>query len=607
MLQKIENLPPVVRDARRFVPEDSSKKTIVKWKNPENWQMASEIQGNKGFILTDSRLCCFDFDHVLDDAGQFVTDEAEAGFLFVTEALKVDESSRPYVELSSSGKGLHVLARCQWSGQFNLKLGQDAHLEVFANCAKKMTLTGNKYKDAGEYLGDSDSILADLQGQRHKEIARNQNYDNDADRARRMLDFIEPASLSYGEWVQVGMALLSCGCTCEDWDTWSARDPRHKPKDCINRWKGFRAAGITIASLHRLAKAGGYQEPRREKPSAIMNSAGEFVPPAKEVDWGGGQIDDFLHVVQTRVYEPMRTGVEPFDRLLGGGLMRQQVVFIGAAPGLGKTSMCQWFTETMIRNTQDAACIFCNLEMAKEQLLARSLSRRLAGEGKRIPVSRILRGYEWTDEERETITSAAHSFKETIGGRLLYNPWDATTNLDDILRNMEHAAKQQEQKGKPAPLVVLDYLQLLTGEAREDAQAVIKRAVAGLKGYCVEHNAAAIVVVAHNRTANSTGNPGMGAARDSSAIEYTADCQLVLDYTASIDGGMKPDEAANNEEERKRRTLKTVKARFVEPGRRADFIFDGATSTFSPVANVFGGRSLTRKEALIANAVQRLR
>ena len=155
--------------------------------------------------------------------------------------------------------------------------------------------------------------------------------------------------------------------------------------------------------------------------------------------------------------------------------MRQQVIFLGAAPGLGKTSMCQWITETMIRNTPDATCIFCNLEMAKEQLLARSLSRRLSGEGKRYPFSKIMRGYSWTDEERETITAAAVAYKETIGGRLLYNPWDATTNLDDILRNMEHAAKQQEQHGKPSPLIVLDYLQLLTGEAREDAQAVIKR------------------------------------------------------------------------------------------------------------------------------------
>ena len=43
-----------------------------------------------------------------------------------------------------------------------------------------------------------------------------------------LLDYIDPSTLSYQEWVNVGMALKQEGYTAMDWDAWSQSDSRYK-------------------------------------------------------------------------------------------------------------------------------------------------------------------------------------------------------------------------------------------------------------------------------------------------------------------------------------------------------------------------------------------
>ena len=48
------------------------------------------------------------------------------------------------------------------------------------------------------------------------------------DDIRELLKYIDPASLDYQEWVNVGMALKQEGLTAADWDQWSQADTRYK-------------------------------------------------------------------------------------------------------------------------------------------------------------------------------------------------------------------------------------------------------------------------------------------------------------------------------------------------------------------------------------------
>ena len=77
-------------------------------------------------------------------------------------------------------------------------------------------------------------------------------------RVRRMLDFINPANLTYDDWLAVGMALKNIGCDCSDWENWSRSDERFKEGECERKWNGFNRDGYDIGTLFLFAQLDGY-------------------------------------------------------------------------------------------------------------------------------------------------------------------------------------------------------------------------------------------------------------------------------------------------------------------------------------------------------------
>ena len=77
-------------------------------------------------------------------------------------------------------------------------------------------------------------------------------------RVRRMLDFISPSSLTYDEWLAVGMALKNTGCDCSDWENWSRTDERFKDGECESKWNGFNRDGYDIGTMYHFAEPNGY-------------------------------------------------------------------------------------------------------------------------------------------------------------------------------------------------------------------------------------------------------------------------------------------------------------------------------------------------------------
>ena len=74
------------------------------------------------------------------------------------------------------------------------------------------------------------------------------------------LDRIDVASLTYQEWINVGMALQAEGYSWEIWDKWSQADRRYKKGECERKWRTFRGAGtpITGATIVQMAKDRGW-------------------------------------------------------------------------------------------------------------------------------------------------------------------------------------------------------------------------------------------------------------------------------------------------------------------------------------------------------------
>jgi len=80
---------------------------------------------------------------------------------------------------------------------------------------------------------------------------------------KRMLESIDPSSLSYEEWLRVGMSIKSQmqgDDGLEIWDTWSSQGEKYKPNECKTRWYGFADVGtVRIGTLFYHAKEAGYE------------------------------------------------------------------------------------------------------------------------------------------------------------------------------------------------------------------------------------------------------------------------------------------------------------------------------------------------------------
>jgi replicative DNA helicase len=306
--------------------------------------------------------------------------------------------------------------------------------------------------------------------------------------------------------------------------------------------------------------------------------------------------DEFMGKVQTEAYKPLQTGMPAFDRLLGGGIVRQALVILTAAPGTGKTALASQVFEEMAK--QGADVIFLNLEMSREQLLARSVSRICHRQGhKGISAADVLKGYSWDDTRRAYIQEAADEYRRTIAERMQYNPEGTGTNLDSIMNVLNAAGEAAKQAGKPAPVVILDYLHLITTDKREEQAEILKKAVAALKGYAIRYDTFVFAISANNRAANTSGIVSLDSGRDTSAIEYSADIQLSLNYAALADRRKKdngeyykasnPDDMAElqrgDANGNREMIVQVLKNRLNTPGGKLYMSFNPAASVFYPV------------------------
>lgn len=289
--QKIENLPKEILDQARFFTVNADKEPTTKgWSKPENQKHYNELEGYVGFDtaghgVSDDYLF-LDFDHIFNDAGEFVNVLAKEWYTKIRDALKT------YCELSISKTGAHLIAK-PTKGKFKkissgkngrIDFGDGAFLELFYRTGGRYCLfTGNVFDcepntpvTHGQAADDVFEIcLKEITKQNpkppkkpHKPQETNSavlvyqsqanSHEFDIWRAEKMLEVIRVADLSREDWLNVGMALKNNGNTCAEWELWSRDDDRFKDGECDTLWQGFDGAGLTIATIADLANRYGY-------------------------------------------------------------------------------------------------------------------------------------------------------------------------------------------------------------------------------------------------------------------------------------------------------------------------------------------------------------
>lgn len=80
-----------------------------------------------------------------------------------------------------------------------------------------------------------------------------------------VLTQINPATLAYQQWVQVGMALKQEGYDMAVWDDWSRQDSRYRNGECQRKWNTFGTSSGSVVgggTLVQIAKENGWEAPK---------------------------------------------------------------------------------------------------------------------------------------------------------------------------------------------------------------------------------------------------------------------------------------------------------------------------------------------------------
>jgi replicative DNA helicase len=207
------------------------------------------------------------------------------------------------------------------------------------------------------------------------------------------------------------------------------------------------------------------------------------------------------------------TGYTDFDALTGG-LQKSDLVILAARPSMGKTSLALGMAYGAAVNNGKTVGVF-SLEMSAEQLVQRLLSMETGVDAHRLRLGQI------DDGEWDRISRAF--------GRLA----EASIFIDDqagasIMDVRSKARRLQAEHG--LDLVVIDYLQLMSGRRSENRVQEISEISRGLKGLARELNVPVLALSQLSRAVESRSDhrPMLSDLRESGSIEQDADIVLFI-------------------------------------------------------------------------------
>jgi replicative DNA helicase len=207
----------------------------------------------------------------------------------------------------------------------------------------------------------------------------------------------------------------------------------------------------------------------------------------------------------------LTTGFNELDTMLSG-LQPSDLIVVAARPSMGKTALCLTLAQNAAIQAQAVVGIF-SLEMSKESLVMRMLS----SEG-HVDAHRFRSGFLSRDEWAR-LAGALGTLAET---KIFIDDTPGITVLEMRAKARRLAAEQ-----KKLDLIIVDYLQLMSGSSRrtESRQQEVSQISRELKALAKELNVPLIALSQLSRAPeNRTDHrPQLADLRESGAIEQDAD------------------------------------------------------------------------------------
>jgi len=209
------------------------------------------------------------------------------------------------------------------------------------------------------------------------------------------------------------------------------------------------------------------------------------------------------------------TGFIDLDKQTSG-LQKGDLIIIAGRPSMGKTAMALNIAENVALSEGLPVVIF-SMEMSGEQLAS-----RLLGSVGRVDQSRMRTG-KLQDDEWPRVTDAIARLSNT---QILIDETGALSSLELRAR----ARRIARNFGGTLGLVVIDYLQLMSGSGQENRATEISEISRSLKSLAKELQCPVVALSQLNRGLEQRPNkrPIMSDLRESGAIEQDADVIMFI-------------------------------------------------------------------------------
>lgn len=220
---------------------------------------------------------------------------------------------------------------------------------------------------------------------------------------------------------------------------------------------------------------------------------------------------DELHKDKGKI-RGLPTGYKDLDNILAG-LQKSDLFILAARPSMGKTALALNIAHNVALQSQVPVLMF-SLEMSKEQLVDRMLAMESGVDAWALRTGNL------TDQDFEKIGQAMGTLSEAQ----IYIDDTPGITVSDL-----RTKARREHHQHPLGLIIVDYLQLMSGGSRFGGEAnrvqEISEISRGLKGIARELNVPLVALSQLSRSVESRSPqiPQLADLRESGSIEQDAD------------------------------------------------------------------------------------
>jgi len=221
-------------------------------------------------------------------------------------------------------------------------------------------------------------------------------------------------------------------------------------------------------------------------------------------------LDTMFHMEQS--IPGISTGFRDLDKKING-LQRQNLVIIAGRPSMGKTAMAMNIANAV---AEHKPVLVFSMEMSSAEIITRSVSQHA-----KVPLDRLMAG-NLDDEQWAKISSGMP--------RVEFSHLVLDESPAMLMQQIRARARRVKQQKPELALIIIDYVQLMSGDGKIHRAQQISDITRGLKALAKELDIPVVALSQLNRDVDKRDDkhPRLSDLRESGSIEQDADVILFI-------------------------------------------------------------------------------